>query len=626
MPTRRIALVLVVCAVGAGACRRDPPTFSRHIAPIVFERCAPCHRPGQGAPFTLLSYADVKPKAERIGRATSTRHMPPWLPDPIDPGFVGERRLSTEQIDLIQRWIKAGAPEGDARELPKAPAWANDWQLGTPDLILTPDRGYSLKPQDGDVFRNLVLRTSLPADRYVRAVEFRPGDAPVHHAVLHLDRTAASRRRDGADGQPGFDGMGAMGAQEPDGHFIGWAPGRGPILSADGMPWRLERGTDLVLELHLLPRKADVTVRPSVALYFAGAPPSAMPLMFKMGSKAIDIPPGAPDYAISDQYLLPVDVDLLSVYPHAHYLGKEMTVRATLPDGSSRSLLHIAHWSFHWQQDYRYTKPVALPRGTTVSMRFTYDNSAANHDNPHKPPQHVMAGQRSTDEMGNLLLQVVPHSREDRARLVADFAAREAAANVAGAEMVAKYNPDNADVQAFLGSSYVDVGRLPEGIARLEQALRLDPRSAKAHNELGGALLKQQRVTEAVAHFRQAAALAPTDDRLMYNLGKALGASGQAADAAREFQRALALNPDLWEAHDELGALLFAQGRRAEALAHLKRAVDLAPDSAIARSDYGGALAAAGRRDEALVQIQRALEIDPDYAPANENLARLRRR
>ena len=551
--------------------------------------------------------------------------MPPWLPDAVDPGFVGERRLAQEQIDLIQRWIKAGAPEGDARDLPKPPVWTNDWQLGTPDLVLTPDRAYILKPQEGDVFRNLVLRVPLPSDRYVRAVEFRPGDAPVHHAVLHLDRTAASRRRDGVDGQAGFDGMGAMGAQEPDGHFVGWAPGRGPILSADGMPWRLERGTDLVLELHLLPRKADVTVRPSVALYFSEAASSSTPLMLKMGSKAIDIPAGAADYAISDQYLLPVDVDLLSVYPHAHYLGKAMTVQATLPDGSSRSLMHIRHWSFHWQQDYRYTRPIALPRGTTLSMRFTYDNSAANPDNPHAPPKHVMAGQRSTDEMGNLLLQVVPHSRQDRTRLIADFAAREAIANVAGGEMVAKYNPDNAEVQAFLGSSYVDVGRIPEGIARLEQALRLDPRSAKAHNELGGALLKQQRVADAVARFRQAVALAPSDDRLIYNLGKALGAGGRTAEAAREFQRALALNPDLWEAHDELGALLFAQGRRAEALAHLKRAVDLAPDSAIARSDYGGALAAAGRRDEALLQIQRALEIDPDYTPAKENLARLQR-
>src|SRR5262249_28000388 len=154
-------------------------------------------------------------------------------------------------------------PEGEARDRRPPPSFPSGWQLGAPDLVLTPARPYLLEPQADDVFRNLVIRVPLPADRFVRAVELQPGGAPVHHAVLHLDRTPASRRLDGADGRPGFDGMGAMGAQEPDGHFIGWAPGRGPILSAEGMPWKLARGADVVLELHLIPRKTPVAVQPS---------------------------------------------------------------------------------------------------------------------------------------------------------------------------------------------------------------------------------------------------------------------------------------------------------------------------------------------------------------------------
>jgi tetratricopeptide (TPR) repeat protein len=633
--TPLLGAVLAALIVVA-ACKRPPPppavsttssgpapTFNKDVAPILFERCAPCHRPGQGTPFTLLSYADVKPRSDKVAKATQSHHMPPWLPDPIEPAFAGERRLRDDQIAVIARWASAGAPEGDPRDLPAPPAFPEGWQLGQPDLVITPPRPFVLQPQDENVFRNLVVRVPLTADRFVRAVEFRPGTAPVHHAVVHLDRTAMSRRRDGADGQPGFDGMGAMGTQEPDGHFVGWAPGRGPILSAEGMPWRLDRGTDIVLELHLIPGKRPIAVQPALALYFAPAAPSTTPLMLRMGSKAIDIPAGARDYAITDTYQLPVDVDLLSVYPHAHFLGREMQVIATLPDGAARPLLRIRHWSFHWQQDYRYVRPVPLPRGTTIAMRFTYDNSDENDDNPRHPPVNVTAGQRSTDEMGNLLLQVVPHSIADRARLVRDFAWREVLANVAGAEMLVRHNPDNAENQVFLGSSYVDAGRLADGIPHLEYGLRLDPRSAKAHNELGGALMKQSRLPEALAQFRQAVALAPRDDRMIYNLGKALVALGQPAEAAREFERALAVNPDLAEAHDELGVLLFSRGRVPEAVARLKRAVELAPDSAIFRSDLGGALAEMGKTDEALQHLRRALEIDPDYAPARENLARL---
>jgi len=630
LPGPRVAAICVLVAVSA--CRRAPdpaaarvaatPTFNKDVAPIVFDHCTPCHRPEQGAPFVLLGYSDVKPRADKIARVTQSRRMPPWLPDPVDPAFAGERRLRAEDIETIKRWVDAGAPEG----APPAPAphvLSSGWQSGIPDLVVTPARPYVLRPQKDDVFRNLIVRVPLSGDRFVRAVEFRPGEAPVHHAVIHLDRTAASRRRDGLDGQPGFDGMGGMGAQEPEGHFIGWAPGRGPILSAEGMPWRLEKGTDLVVELHLLPGRTPIAVQPAIGLFFSTERPAAMPLLLKMGSKAIDIPAGARDYAISDSYELPADVDLLSVYPHAHFLGKDMQVIATLPDGRTRPLLHIRQWSFHWQQDYRYVRPIPLPRGTTIAMRFTYDNSDANEDNPHHPPVNVTAGQRSTDEMGNLALQVVPHSAADRQRLVRDFAARDALASVAGYEMLLRHHPDNPEVLTDLGASDVDAGRVADGIARLEQALRIDPRSAKTHNELGGALMKAQRAQEALPHFQQAAALDPADDRLVYNLASALAAAGRAGDAARQFERALAINPELAEAHDELGVLLFAAGRVADAIVHLKRAVDLKPDSAIFQSDLGGALAQAGRRDEALEHIRRALDIDPQNAAARENLARL---
>ena len=632
--------LLFVCVLSA--CTRAKPdgqpappsrplTFNKDIAPLVFQNCAPCHRPGQAAPFTLLTYADVKSRAAKIVTATKSRRMPPWLPDLAEtPTFLGERRLSQQQIASIERWVNEGAPEGAPADLPETPRFAEGWEFGTPDLVLTLARPYILKPSEPgshDIFRNVVLPVNLPAGRYVRAVEFRPGTAPVvHHSVISIDRTRASRHRDGTDGQVGYDGMIVQDAQSPDGHFIGWTPGKGPIVAPDGLPWRLERGSDLVVQLHLLPGKEPVPVQPTVGLFFTDTPPKGGPVMVKLGSRAIEIPAGEPTYRITDTYVLPVDVDLLSIYPHAHYLGKEMEGVAVLPDGSSRQLLHIKRWDFHWQQDYRYVKPVPLPRGTRLTMNYTYDNSETNRHNPHNPPVQVLFGPNSHDEMGDLWLQVLPRSAADGAILSREFAQREALSNVAGAEMQVRHAPNDAKQQTYLGSSYADVGRLQEAAAHLAEALRLDPKSAAARNYMGGVLVAQRRVAEAVVEFRQAAALSPRDERMHFNLGNALAALGQGAEAARAYERALAVNPDFAPAHQNLGVYLVSAGRLPQAIEHLKRAAAITPDSAEVLGDLGAALAEAGRPDEAKEQFRRALELKPDDTVIRENLARLERR
>ena len=615
-------------ATGGAVTSQAVPTYSKDVAPILAGNCSGCHRPGQGAPFNLLTFADAQSRASDIATATSNRVMPPWLPEAIEPAFIGERRLTDAQISTLRRWAEGGAKQGDpvppASTSPTGLA-AGDWPLGKPDLILRPQRSYSLPEGRGDVFRNLVIRTSIPQDRFVRAIEFKPGDAPVHHAVLHLDHSGMARARDGTDGKAGFEGMGAVGTQEPDGHFVGWAPGRGPIVSAEGRPWRLAAGADLILELHLIPQPRTVQVQPTIALYFAAASTNPPPVMLKMGAKAIDIPAGATDYAITDHYTLPADVTLLSLYPHAHFLGKAMQVHARLPDGTTRTLLHIPRWSFHWQQDYRFTTPVPLPRGTTVTMRFTYDNSDVNHDNPNHPPIRVTMGQRSVDEMGNLLLQVLPASPADRVRLEKDTAARNAAANVASAEQLVRDEPASVEYLTYLGASYADVGRFVDGIAALNKAIQLNSRAWRAHHELGGALFKSGQVAESVREFQRAARLNPTEASVHFNLGKALVATGSASAGKSAFARALVLNPDFAEAHDEMGVLLFAAGQLSDAIRHLRRAAQLAPNSSTIQSDLGGALAQAGMRDEALTRIRAALALDPENTAARENLARLQR-
>jgi Flp pilus assembly protein TadD len=627
------AVLLALAFVAASACGRDgggvnasvdPPTFNKDVAPILYANCVTCHREGQHAvPFPLMTYADVVPRAERIGRATLARRMPPWLPDPVEPHLLGERRLTDAQIDVLQRWVKGGTPEGRAADLQPPPTFKAGWQLGTPDLVLTMARPFRLNPVGHDVFRNIVLRVPVTEDKFIRAVEFDAKHGPVHHAIIRVDRTDGSRRLDGSDGQPGFEGMAALDVKSPEGHFIGWAPGRGPIDTPDGMPWRLARGSDLVVELHLLPGKEPVPVSPEVALYFSDRPPVREPVMVIMGSKAIEIPAGARDYAIEDTYQLPVDAELLSVYPHAHYLGKEMQVSATFPDGTKKTLLHIPRWSFHWQQDYRYSTPVTLPRGTTLAMKFFYDNSAENPSNPTKPPRLVTFGPQSSDEMGNLGVQLLTKTAADSAQIVRDFERKDALANVASYEMLVRNFPRNAGHRTYLGSSYLEVGRLDEAIRELEEAVRLDPNQAQAHNFLGGAYFNARRLDDAIRHLRRATALAPRDAPLHFNLGRVLDVAGRSAEAKQAFQRALAIQPDLAEAHQNLGVVFFAENKMPEALTHLKRAVELAPNSVTAHSDYGGALAQVGRYAEALQEVRRALELDPTYGPARENLVRL---
>jgi hypothetical protein len=291
----------------------QPPTpavtFNRDIAPIVFANCAPCHRPNEVAPFSLLPYADAAKHAEGMSKETLARRMPPWLPDRGEFPILGERRLRDDQIDAIQRWVKAGMPKGRPSDLPPTPVWTGGWQLGRPDLVLTHERPYRVTPGTEDVYRNLVLRTPLTAGVFVRAVEFKTNGAPIHHAVIRVDCTSSSRRRDGQDGQPGFDGMAFQNAQDPEGSFVGWSPGRGPIVAPEGRPWRLDQGADLVVELHLIPSKKPLVVRPTVGLYLTDKAPRQVPLTVKMSSKTIDIPAGQRDYTVVDTYEWPVAVD-----------------------------------------------------------------------------------------------------------------------------------------------------------------------------------------------------------------------------------------------------------------------------------------------------------------------------
>ena len=651
MPSYRLtgAFAIIALAVVAACSRTTTPseetatrpvTFNRDVAPILYEHCATCHRPIDdapprptatvgslddpicvaGAPFSVLDYQAVHRNARRIASAVERRAMPPWLPEPGHGEFAGERRLRDDQIALITKWVESGAPEGDPGDAPKRPAFSGGWQLGTPDLVLTLPEAYTLQPGTRDVFRNFVIPVPITTTRYVRAVEFR-ADRPqvLHHADLAVDLGRVSRALDRADPGPGFETM--------DGdqvyNVFGWSPGKVPVMEPADHAWTLHPGTDFVLLLHMIAGAQSETVQPMIGLFLSDTPPTRTPVSVKLEAKPIDIPAGDPDYVVEDSYVLPVDVDAVSVYPHAHYLGKEVRGTATLPDGSQKDLLWIRQWDFRWQDRYRYRSPLFLPRGTRVSMRFTFDNSEANRNNRSRPPQRVRSGPRSTDEMAQLWLEVVPRRTGDVAVLQADFMRRTLLAGVAAAEYDVRLEPGAAGARNLLATRYLQVGRVADAQAQLEEALRLDPRNAEAHSNLGTVLQAQGRLTEAMHHLRTAVRLKPKDDAVHFNLGGGLLATGQPDEAIREFRAAIALNPENADAHFNLGVLLGPRNRLDEAIRHLQRVVEINPLNADAHHNLSVAYSLQRRLDEAIAAAQTAVRLKPDSAAAQQHLQRL---
>ena len=586
-----LPIIWAVAAAAVVAADAQPTTTFTDIAPIIWSRCAPCHRPGQVAPFSLLTYDDVRRRAELIATVTARRLMPPWKPLPGHGTFSDERRLSDDELARLQRWVADGAPEGNRATLPSMPAFASGWQLGTPDLIVSMPAAFAIPPDGGDVFRTFVVPIPTDRARFVRALEFRPDNARVvHHATLGIDRTRSSRALDARDPAPGYTGGMVQDARYPEGQLLGWTPGQAAHPVPDGMQWRLEPGSDLVMQLHLQPSGKHEQLIVSVAFFFTDAEPTRAPVGLRLGSETIDIPAGDARFVVQDQYVLPVDVNVVAIQPHAHNLARTMRATATLPDGRLVRLIGIDDWDFRWQDVYRYTEPLALPRGSTIAMTFTYDNSTANPRNPHQPPARVVWGQNTTDEMGDCWLQIVPQKASDFAALSQDVRRKARSEDLAAYAKLLQTDPDNPLRHDAVAALYFEAGNADEAIAQYSRSLQLNPESASTH----------------------------------YNIGIALAARGRRNDAIAHFEQALRLDPEYAQAHNNFGALLYLIGRRTEAADHFRKAIALRPDNLEARTNLAALLAADGAAAEALEQYRAALRIKPDDPKALAGAAWIR--
>jgi mono/diheme cytochrome c family protein len=449
MAAARLALFVLLALATAVVIARSPAaqtsqpktvTYTEHVAPIIFKNCVTCHRPGQSAPFSLLTYEDAKTNGFEIADAVRTHFMPPWKPAPTDYAFKDDRHLSNGDIDTLQRWVKGGMPKGDPSVMPPLPAFSDQpWPLGPPDLILTLPEAFTVPADGRDIYRNFVLPLNFRVNRWIKAVDIRPTARPVvHHVNFLMDPTGAARAMDEADPGPGFGGvMGPTGlrkrtprdliaslqkgepimpANEQSTVFVGTSlPGASPHRLPDDLAYFVPANSDLIVTIHFHVNGQQMTEQSSIGIYFAGRPPSrpfaAIQLPVMVGAfEGINIPPGDKSYTISDSFVVPMDLKAFAVGAHAHYIGKDVTLTARFPGGPTRTLLHIPDWDLNFQGQYYFEEYVRLPKGTKLEATIRYDNSAGNPHNPFSPPQRILFGEQSTNEMGAVTLQVIGDS------------------------------------------------------------------------------------------------------------------------------------------------------------------------------------------------------------------------
>jgi tetratricopeptide (TPR) repeat protein len=501
-------------------------------------------------------------------------------------------------------------------DLTPSPQWTPGWQLGEPDLIVKLSTPYSLPLEDSDVFRNFVIPNVTASDRYVRALEFRLDNRQVvHHAEFRLDESDASWRRDNEEPGSGFGGMDNPTAHFPDGHFVNWVPGKQASELPDGLAWRLPAQADLVVQLHMMPSGFEEVIDPQIGLYFADQPPGLSPQMVWLGSRWLPIAAGDPSFTTRDSYELPFDVEALSVLPHCHFICKDIKAWAILPDGSQQWLVRIEEWDFYRQEEFHLKRPLSLPRGTTVSMEFSYDNSADNSRNPNDPPQDIEFGPQSSNEMADLWIQVMPRNNRESTGLRRSSARHLQQKIIERQEQLVELEPDvNGHLE--LARYYRRASQLPEAVTQLQKALELAPENTTVLESLAIALTDVGRHHEALVHWRRCVQLAPNDSRAHLNLGTALGFSNQVAEGESHLQRATELDPSFAPAFFRLGRAQSYLGRFDDALGSFRAALALNPNEPMILQAAARLLAThpdfnKRRPSEALELANRALKLLP---------------
>ncbi len=363
-------------------------TYAKDVAPIVQNRCQECHRPGQIGPMPLLSYDDVSAWAQMIREVIEERRMPPWHADPKHGKFRNDRSLSKEERDTLLAWIDQGCPRGDERDQPAPRRFAEGWTIGTPDVVFTMPKEFTVPakaPRSGIRYQNFVVPTNFEEDRWVQAVEAKPGNkAVVHHIIVYVIQ-GGKRVKDVADGI----GSGMLGA---------YAPGDLGMVYPAGAAKKIPKGASLVFQMHYTPNGVEQSDRSSVGLIFAKEPPRTEVRMRAIAQQLLLIPPGAENHKAYSSSTFKKDVLLYGLLPHMHLRGKSFEYEAIYPDGTKQVLLSVPRYDFGWQATYYLAEPLRLPAGTRIECTAAFDNSAKNPNNPD-PKVLVHWGEQTWEEM-----------------------------------------------------------------------------------------------------------------------------------------------------------------------------------------------------------------------------------
>jgi len=380
---------LLVVGVSASGPGKANSTFTKDVAPIIYNRCIECHRTGEIAPMSLLTYQEVRPWAKSIRQRVVERQMPPWSADPHFGKFSNDPSLSQKEIDTIVSWVDAGAPKGDDKDMPPTPKFVSGWTIGKPDVVLEMQEEYSI-PADGTVpYLYFTIPTGFKEDKWVSAMEIRPGNrGVVHHVIAFVSDAGASGRRGGAAGE----------AQQGRGQLGGITPNKTGVVFGPGTARLIKAGSNIVFQMHYTTNGQATKDRTSIGLVFTKEPPTKTLVTGNAMNARFVIPAGDGNHEVKSSTTFKEDVHLTSFMPHMHFRGKDFVYTAVYPDGRSEVLLSVPKYDFNWQLTYLPEKPIALPKGTRLDCVAHFDNSTRNKFNPD-PSKEVRWGDQTWEEM-----------------------------------------------------------------------------------------------------------------------------------------------------------------------------------------------------------------------------------
>ncbi len=378
------------------------PTFTKDIAPILNQHCVSCHRPGQIAPMSLLSYEEARPWAAAIRQKVATGEMPPWHAAGAKGQFSNDRRLTDPERQLLMKWAAGGAPKGDPKDLPPAPIFSDDWEIGKPDVVLTMPEPYVVPAEGVIAYQNFMVPTNFTEDKWVQAIEVRPGArSVVHHILLFASGNRPERgyTQIVPPRQPRRQGGNDEQRQRPPDILIGTtAPGTNAMVFRPDTAMRIQAGSTLRFQIHYTTNGKQTADQSQVGIIFAKKPPLHEMHTSAFFNPLLVLPAGAADQAIPSAIQFDKDVHITALFPHTHLRGKSWDYKIVYPDGHAETLLAVPRYDFNWQTYYIFANPIAIPKGSKLEAVAHYDNSVNNAFNPD-PTKEVHWGEQTWDEM-----------------------------------------------------------------------------------------------------------------------------------------------------------------------------------------------------------------------------------